>query len=64
MTSEQLLDQMRDALAVAWGLERAGCHGMAHAWGALAASKLEQALAADYPLPAHTGSQPTPSILP
>jgi hypothetical protein len=43
--SEKLLDEMRDALGVAHRLELAGDHKEAHAFGQLAAAKLEQALA-------------------
>ena len=46
--AEKLLDEMRDALAVAYQLEQDGAHQSAHAWGQLAAAKLEQALACDY----------------
>lgn len=42
--TEQLLDEMRDALAIACDLERAGCHKTAHAYGQLAARKIEEAL--------------------
>ncbi len=45
MTSEHLLDEMRDALAIAVDLEKAGHHKTAHAYGQLAARKIEAALA-------------------
>ncbi len=43
--TENLLDEMRDALAIAVDLEKAGHHEAAHAWGQTAARKIEEALA-------------------
>ncbi len=43
--NEQLLDEMRDALITAHGLELEGRHSLAYFWGQIAASKIEQALA-------------------
>jgi hypothetical protein len=43
--TERLLDEMRDALTVAYEYEHAGLHVTAYQYGQLAARKIEQALA-------------------